>query len=264
MTTEPTTNVQQKWYVKSSGSIVLLILFFPVGLYLMWKYSHFSKTLRIVITSFFALVVIANMNTEESDNSSTTQMQVTKTDQSENTVQTEPPPQDKPQEVAVPVEPQINIPSNQKAFVDVVESVKSEYDSAPNELKKSAVRTKRGKLIQKALNNSRNISGWVGIIADMQTNSEGKAIFAIKLESAGIELQTWNSAFQDAFDNTLISQDNKLYTVISDLNKGDRVIVNGSFSRSDESDFIKERSMTENGSMSDPEFIFKFTSVKKY
>lgn len=163
-----------------------------------------------------------------------------------------------------PKEQEIKIPENQKAFVEAVESVQSEYDQAPNELKKSAIRTKRGKLIKFALNNHRDISGWVGSISDMQTNSEGKAVFAIKLEGTSIELQTWNNIISDSFDETLIAQDSNLYAIISELKKGDRVVVNGTFLPSPKSDFVKESSLTESSSMAEPEFIFRFDSVKLY
>ena len=161
-------------------------------------------------------------------------------------------------------QPTINIPSKQSAFVQAVESVKSEYESAPNELKKSSIRTKRGKLIQAALKNTRNILGWVGTISDMQTNSDGKAILAVQLEGANITLKTWNNGLSDAFDNTLIPQGSKLYSTVAELSKGVHVIINGSFLDSDKSDYVKESSMTENGSMTDPEFIFRFSSIKIY
>lgn len=49
------------WYVKSSIVILLLILFFPVGFYLMWKYQPWHKNIKIGITiviSVFFLIAI--------------------------------------------------------------------------------------------------------------------------------------------------------------------------------------------------------------
>ncbi|WP_440604594.1 thermonuclease family protein [Bacillus sp. GB_SG_008] len=47
---------------KSNGwTIFWLILFFPIGLYRMWQYKQFPKIVRIIISVFFALVVIINM-----------------------------------------------------------------------------------------------------------------------------------------------------------------------------------------------------------
>jgi hypothetical protein len=57
-----------KWYQKTSGVIVLLILFFPVGLYLMWKNELWSKQTRWIVTGVFALMVIANASNSNSNN----------------------------------------------------------------------------------------------------------------------------------------------------------------------------------------------------
>ena len=46
----------QKWYQKTFGIILLLIFFFPIGLYLMWRYGKCNKTVKIVVTA--ALVII--------------------------------------------------------------------------------------------------------------------------------------------------------------------------------------------------------------
>ena len=56
-----------KWYQKPSTNVLLLIIFFPVGLYLMWKNGIWSKTARIVITLFFILLVVGNMNSKKAN-----------------------------------------------------------------------------------------------------------------------------------------------------------------------------------------------------
>ena len=59
----------QKWYQKPVTVILFLIFFFPVGLYLMWKYDLWSKTTRIVVSVFFGLLVLGNINKENKNNS---------------------------------------------------------------------------------------------------------------------------------------------------------------------------------------------------
>lgn len=159
--------------------------------------------------------------------------------------------------------PALEFPANQQNFLKVIEDYKVKYDDAPNELKKSAVRTERGNKIKEALGNTHNFSSWVGIVEQMQTTSKGKAIFTIEIEGTGIKMGTINNEFSDLFDNTLIEQSNPLYNAIAELQKGDKVIVSGSFLNSSARDYVEEYSMTEAGSMKTPDFLVRFTNVQK-
>ncbi|WP_252238860.1 hypothetical protein [Clostridium sp. VAP51] len=47
-----------KWYEKTWVIILFLIFFFPVGLYLVWKHSEFSKKTKIIITAVILVVAI--------------------------------------------------------------------------------------------------------------------------------------------------------------------------------------------------------------
>lgn len=49
---------EKKWYQKNIWIIVLLILFFPLGLFLMWKYANWKKFIKIIVSVFFALCVV--------------------------------------------------------------------------------------------------------------------------------------------------------------------------------------------------------------
>lgn len=61
---------EKKWYQKPTAVVLLLIFFFPVGLYLMWKHEVWSKTARWIISAVFALAVIANAGEDNSSTSS--------------------------------------------------------------------------------------------------------------------------------------------------------------------------------------------------
>lgn len=52
-----------KWYHKTGGVILLLVLFFPAGLYLMWKYTNWNRKVKWAITGFFALMAIIQAST---------------------------------------------------------------------------------------------------------------------------------------------------------------------------------------------------------
>lgn len=50
-----------KWYQKTGFIILFLILFFPVGLYLMWKYTDWNKKLKSGITLVVAVIALLSL-----------------------------------------------------------------------------------------------------------------------------------------------------------------------------------------------------------
>lgn len=48
----------KKWYQKTGSIIALLILFFPVGLFLMWRYAKWKTIVKICVTAIFLLLII--------------------------------------------------------------------------------------------------------------------------------------------------------------------------------------------------------------
>src|SRR5699024_5524574 len=49
-------NKEKNWFI-----VLLLIIFFPVGIYLMWRYSDWGQKPKYIITSFFGVLVLLNM-----------------------------------------------------------------------------------------------------------------------------------------------------------------------------------------------------------
>lgn len=59
----------QKWYKSNFAIIGFLVVFFPVGLFLMWKYAKWNNKVKWVITGVLILLILANKsssNTKES------------------------------------------------------------------------------------------------------------------------------------------------------------------------------------------------------
>ena len=50
-------NRHKKWYQKTGWIILWLILFFPVGIFLMWRYANWKKPVKIVISAVFAFLI---------------------------------------------------------------------------------------------------------------------------------------------------------------------------------------------------------------
>ena len=154
------------------------------------------------------------------------------------------------------LEPQM--PDQQLRFVQAVTKHATGFRGAKNELQQSVIRDQRKIAVSSTLSGY-SVSSWVGTINQLETNTEGKAILSVRI-SPDIEIKTWNNALSDIASNTLIEKGSSVFDSLFDLSSGQRVKFSGSFFPS-ESDFIKETSMTINGSMRNPEFLFKFKSI---
>lgn len=53
---------KKKFYQKGWFTILFIIIFWPIGLIVMWTNEIFNKTTRIIITVFFALCIITAFN----------------------------------------------------------------------------------------------------------------------------------------------------------------------------------------------------------
>jgi len=136
------------------------------------------------------------------------------------------------------------------------------YKAAPNELKKSVVRSQRKAGLKKMFGRSKSVSGWTGTIKSMGTNGDGNAYVTIQLTGSKVEVLTMNNAFSDIAYGTLIPQGSAVFNSLANLSVGDKVRFSGRFLAGDK-DFIAEMSLTERGSMTAPELVFKFSSLTK-
>ncbi|MGA3292042.1 MAG: hypothetical protein ABSC49_02745 [Candidatus Microgenomates bacterium] len=55
---ETQTTKKDEWYKKPFGVVLMLLLFFPIGLYLMWKYTNWNSRVKWGITGFFGLMIV--------------------------------------------------------------------------------------------------------------------------------------------------------------------------------------------------------------
>jgi hypothetical protein len=52
---DSTLQVEKQWYEKDFYVILAFLLFYPVGLFMMWKYSSWKKSAKIILTTFFVI-----------------------------------------------------------------------------------------------------------------------------------------------------------------------------------------------------------------
>jgi hypothetical protein len=146
----------------------------------------------------------------------------------------------------------------EQRFITVLNEYSGQFGSAANELQQSALRDKRRDSLAQIVGN-REIENWRGRIAELKTNSDGKAILSVSI-APDIEIKTWNNALSDISSGTLIEKWNPVYGSLMNLKVGDTVVFSGTFLFSD-NDYVQESSLTIMGSMTQPEFLCKFTSV---
>lgn len=67
---------KKKWYQKTLWILVSLMMFFPLGLFLMWKHSNWKKGIKIGVSSIYALIIVGGLLSDGDTNTQTTTTQV--------------------------------------------------------------------------------------------------------------------------------------------------------------------------------------------
>lgn len=151
------------------------------------------------------------------------------------------------------------MPEPQKQFIAAIEAARETYSKGANDMAKGAARPARAKQICSALK-TRQAKEWVGVIYGLSTNSDGKGVMEITV-GPDFYVKTWNNALSDVSDRTLIDPSSALFQSAVALKKGQKVVFSGTFFKS-ASDCVKEASLTMRGSITEPEFIIRFSSIK--
>ncbi|MFL1475423.1 hypothetical protein [Pseudomonas grimontii] len=143
----------------------------------------------------------------------------------------------------------------QRGFIETVQDYSTQYEAAPNELKKSSVAKKRIDAFAKLQGDPRKIAGWYGTIQKLGTNGDGDAFITIRLLVDNITVSTWNNSISDAGSNTLIKNGSPVYEALSEMSEGNVVKFSGALG--------KAKNLSERARMTEPDFLFKFSKVEK-
>ncbi len=147
----------------------------------------------------------------------------------------------------------------EQGLVSIVARYAEIYRSAQNDMLKGASRPARGKEIC-ALMPRLSVTDWTGEIYGLSSNNDGKGVVTVRIGS-DVYVKTWNNALSDLEDRTLIDPESGLFRAVSQLAKGRKVRFSGEFMRS-AVDCLKEASLTVNGAMTEPEYIFRFSDIQ--
>lgn len=149
--------------------------------------------------------------------------------------------------------------SVQKEFETSRITFYNKYSEAPNEIKKSDVFNESRKhtcLFEQK--HGRNFNGWEGEIDAISTNQGGDEISYFSIKSP------ISTIYYKQFD---IKRGSALYNQIAEFKEGDKVIFDFEFKDEAYSTNVKEcfdeLSLTESGSLSEPEFSVSFLNIKK-
>ncbi|MVA10129.1 hypothetical protein GOZ78_08795 [Agrobacterium vitis] len=151
-------------------------------------------------------------------------------------------------------------PPAQVAFISAIDQARTDMQTANNDLAKGGVRRTRAKALC-AAQKSPAVEDWSGTLEQLTTNSDGLGVVKIKIgEDAYVS--TMNNAFSDMSAKTMIDPDTALFKQLAALKEGDRIRFSGRLlTNSSAVDCYWESSITLDGSMKSPEFVFRFSKV---
>ena len=159
-----------------------------------------------------------------------------------------------------PKPPAPQMPTDQASFIGAIANSQRAYHKARNEMAKGGTRTERRRAICASLKGI-SVQNWIGTVSQATSANDGRGVLAVRIGDS-LQLATDNNSFSDAFFHTLIEPGSTLFKSAVELGSGDAVQFSGTFFQ-DDKDCIKEESLTLDGSMTEPEFLFRFTAVKK-
>lgn len=150
-------------------------------------------------------------------------------------------------------------PPEEQAFIDAFQQGKAQYEGASTELQRSVALTDRDAAMC-AVSNNGTMVNWVGEIVNIGANNDGLATVEIELAD-GVKIQTWNNAFSDSSDNTLIPPSAPFFSTLVGMSEGALVTFSADSVPSDTS-CLKKANLTEAFYAIDPNFIVHFSDVR--
>ena len=213
----------------------------------------YKKKKIVIPLVLFVLIVGASSNSESEESSSTS-----------DTAAVADPSSAPTPEAPVEVEPaggEFGVyPADQAKFVKIIEEAKGVIDAAETDLQESVALRNRDKQLCALLTGNKAVN-WTGTIKNVGANGEGKAYVDIEIADR-VRMQTWNNAFSDISDNTLIPTSSKFFNNLVAMSKGDLVTFSATFLKGGSS-CLKKGNLTEVFYGVSPEFIVRFSNVTK-
>ena len=156
-------------------------------------------------------------------------------------------------------QPAIPLPEDQVKFLQIVKKAQDANRAAANDMQKGGARATREKEIC-AMLPQLAISNWIGEVYTITSNSDGKGVIELTL-APNVYVKTWSNALSDTLHHTMIQPGTRLFEKASQFKEGQQVKFSGSFVGDDAEGCLYESSLTLDGKLSQPEFIFRFDEI---
>lgn len=212
-----------------------------------------KKKIVIPLAVLVFFIAIANSGSDTETDPSTESSASSTSDQNQSGESPQPEP-------AVEEESEYGLyPKEQQEFIDVILAAKTAIEDAETDLQESVALRKRDENLCKILS-SNSAKNWVGVIKTVGANGEGKAYVEIQLAD-NVRVKTWNNAFSDLNDNTLIPTTASFFDRLVALTEDTKIIWSAKF-LSDDDSCLKKANFTDVFYGIDPQFVVRFTDIK--
>jgi len=154
------------------------------------------------------------------------------------------------------------LPPLESRFIEIVSTAQGDSRRTENDMQKGGVKARRDKSICSTLS-SYSVADWVGTVEEIDSNSDGKGVLGIRI-APDVIVKTWNNDLSDIGSDTLIEPGSPVFESAAAMKSGQLVRFSGTFLPGSSGDCLNEGSITLNGKVESPEFIFRFTKVSAY
>ena len=159
---------------------------------------------------------------------------------------------------AAPQEAASNLPAVQQQFISTFDEYLTLYNDAGTELQAANYLNERDSTLC-GLTNQGRIEDWIGYVEKVGANGDGYGVLEIVIADDLI-LKTWNNAFSDIGDGTLIEPSSSLFDKILPLQGGELVRFSGQF-MDGSNHCLKDSRLSDYGRANNPDFIVKFRAL---
>jgi hypothetical protein len=151
-------------------------------------------------------------------------------------------------------------PASESNFVRIVNAAENKLSGDATDLQESQIIKNRDAAMCRVLS-QHQAKDWVGTIHDIGANGDGYAYVEVEIAPT-IVVQTWNNAFSDYQDHTLIKPSQPFFKTLVPMEVGQKVTFTAKFLTSSDSCFTKAN-LTQTFYGLDPNFIARFSDVAK-